>query len=82
MEPKQLSQELRTGQSAALTRRRWTIGWSMLAGSMGQLVRLYQTRILDHLPDPPGQQLFNADRLDASHYATAASTLPRDRLWC
>jgi hypothetical protein len=38
-------------------------------GSMGQAVTLYQARIVNHLPDPPGQKLFDADRVDPSNYA-------------
>ncbi len=52
-----------------MSRRRAIIGLSMLGGSMGQLVTLYQTGIVSHLPDPPGQELFDADRVDASNYA-------------
>jgi len=69
MDPKQLSEELRKGQNPHMTRRRWIIGLSMLGGSMGQAVTLYQTGIVNHLPDPPGQKLFDADRVDASNYA-------------
>ena len=69
MEPQQLSQELRKGQNPHMSRRRAIIGLSMLGGSMGQLVTLYQTGIISHLPDPPGQTLFDADRVDASNYA-------------
>ena len=76
MEPQQLSLELRTGQSPDMTRRRWIIGLSMLGGSMGQLVTLYQTGIIDYLPDPPGQQLFDADRVDASNYAYSRFNSP------
>lgn len=53
MNPQQLSQELREGKDPHMTRRRWIIGLSMLGGSMGQLVSMYQTGIIDHLPDPP-----------------------------
>jgi uncharacterized membrane protein len=69
MEPQQLSEELRKGKNPHMSRRRAIIGLSMLGGSMGQLVTLYQTGIVSHLPDPPGQQLFDADRVDASNYA-------------
>jgi uncharacterized membrane protein len=69
MEPQQLSQELRQGKNPYMSRRRAIIGLSMLGGSMGQLVTLYQTGIVSHLPDPPGQQIFDADRVDASNYA-------------
>lgn len=57
-----------------MTRRRAIIGLSMLGGSIGQLVTLYQTGIVSHLPDPPGQKLFDADRVDASNYAYKNST--------
>ena len=69
MDAKQLSEELRQGKNPHMTRRRWTIGLSMLGGSMGQAVTLYQTGIVNHLPDPPGQKLFDADPVDASNYA-------------
>ncbi len=59
-----------------MTRRRWIIGLSTLGGSMGQLVTLYQTGIVSHLPDPPGQQLFDADRVDASNYAYSRFNSP------
>ena len=68
MNPTQLSQELRTGQSADLTRRRWIIGLSILTVAAGQIVTLYQTGIIRHLPDPP-LDLFDSDKVDASDYA-------------
>lgn len=76
MEPQQLSQELRKGQNPHMSRRRAIIGLSMLGGSMGQLVTLYQTGIISHLPDPPGQTLFDADRVDASNYAYSRFNSP------
>lgn len=76
MEPQQLSQELRKGQNPHMSRRRAIIGLSMLGGSMGQLVTLYQTGIINHLPDPPGQTLFDADRVDASNYAYSRFNSP------
>ena len=69
MEPQQLSQELRKGKDPHMSRRRAIIGLSMLGGSMGQLVTLYQTGIISQLPDTPGQKIFDADRVDASNYA-------------
>jgi hypothetical protein len=68
IDPKQLSEELRQGKNPHMTRRRWIIGLSMLGGLMGQAVTLYQTGIVNHLPSPPGQKLFDADRVDASNY--------------
>jgi hypothetical protein len=38
-------------------------------GSMGQAVTLYPTGIVNHLPSPPGQKLFDADRVDTFNYA-------------
>ncbi len=76
MEPTQLSQELRQGKDPNMTRRRAIIGLSMLGGSMGQIVTLYQTGIVGHLPDPPGQQIFDADRVDASNYAYSRFNSP------
>ena len=67
--PKKLSEELRQGKNPHMTRRRWIIGLSMLGGSMGQAVTRYHTGIVNHLPSPPGQKLFDADRVDASNYA-------------
>ncbi|PMB53252.1 vitamin K epoxide reductase [Fischerella thermalis CCMEE 5201] len=75
MEPKQLSQELRQGKDPNMTRRRAIIGLSMLGGSMGQLVTLYQTGIIPHLPDPP-VPIFNADKVDASDYAYSRFNSP------
>ncbi|WP_046245687.1 vitamin K epoxide reductase family protein [Hymenobacter terrenus] len=67
--PQQLSQELRQGTSPDLTRRRWILGFSLLGTAMGQIVSLYQTGIVKHLPDPPPHRLFNADKVDAATYA-------------
>lgn len=67
MNPTQLSYELRNGQSADLTRRRWIIGLSILGVAAGQIVSLYQTGIIKHLPDPPIGP-FDSDKVDASDY--------------
>ena len=68
MTPTQLSHELREGQSPDLTNRRWIIGLSLLGAAAGQIVSLYQTGIIKHLPDPP-IPIFNSDKVDASDYA-------------
>ena len=68
MDPKQLSHELREVKTPDLDRRRQIIGLSMVGATMGQLVSLYQTGVIDHLPDPP-VPFFDADRVDASNYA-------------
>lgn len=65
--PRQLSKELREGQSADLTRRRWVLGLSLVGTAMGAIVSLYQTGIIRTLPDPPGS-IFDSARVDASDY--------------
>ncbi len=75
MDAKQLSQELRQGKDPHMSRRRAIIGLSMLGGSMGQIVTLYQTGIVNHLPDPP-IPIFDADRVDASNYAYSRFNSP------
>ena len=69
MDPTRLSQYLRRGDDPELRRRRWVIGLSVLGTTAGQLVALYQTGIIRHLPDPPSGGLFDSDRVDASEYA-------------
>ncbi|WP_128543285.1 vitamin K epoxide reductase family protein [Larkinella soli] len=68
MNPIQLSQELREGQTEDLNRRRWIAGLSMVGATIGQIVSLYQLGIIKHLPDPP-ISVFDSDKVDASAYA-------------
>ncbi len=68
MDAKTLSRELRLGAGPHLARRRWLVGLSALSATMGQLVTLYQTGVLRHLPDPPVGP-FATDRVDAAPYA-------------
>ena len=75
LSPTQLSQELRLGQSADLTRRRWIIGLSFVTAVAGQIVTLYQTGIIPHLPDPP-VPIFDSDKVDASDYAYKRLQMP------
>jgi len=75
MDPRQLSYELREGQSANMTRRRWIIGLSMIGTLAGQIVGLYQTGIIKHLPDPP-VPIFDSDKVDASTYAYKRANSP------
>lgn len=65
---RQLSRELREAQTPDLSRRRWLIGLSLVGAAMGQIVSLYQTGIIRHLPDPP-LPVFDSDKVDASEYA-------------
>ena len=76
MDPTRLSQYLRRGDDPELRRRRWVIGLSVLGTTAGQLVALYQTGIIRHLPDPPSGGLFDSDRVDASEYASSRFSSP------
>jgi hypothetical protein len=75
MDAKTLSRELRLGTGPHLARRRWVVGLSALSATMGQLVTLYQTGVLRHLPDPPVGP-FATDRVDAAPYAYARLRSP------
>lgn len=75
MNPKQLSHELRNTTTPDLTRRRWIIGLSVLSAAAGQIVTLYQTGIIKHLPDPP-LAIFDSDKVDASNYAYKRANAP------
>lgn len=68
MHPTQLSLELRETTSPDLTRRRWIVGLSAAGTVIANVVALYQTGIIRHLPDPP-LRVFNSDKVDASNYA-------------
>lgn len=76
MDPTRLSEYLREGDDPELRRRRWVIGLSVLGTTAGQLVALYQTGIIKHLPDPPSGGLFDSDRVDASEYAYSRFSSP------
>lgn len=73
--PAELSRQLRTGQSPDLTRRRWIIGLSLVTVAAGQVVTLFQTGIIPHLPDPP-LAVFDSDKVDASDYAYKRLQMP------
>lgn len=66
--PHQLSRDLRKSTSKDLRRRRGVVGLSMVGVAAGVIVGLYQTGLIDHLPDLPLPGL-DADRVDASDYA-------------
>lgn len=68
MQPGELSRELRKGDNANLTRRRWIMGLSLLSTLMAQIVTLYQMGMVRRLPDPPLPG-FDASKVDASDYA-------------
>lgn len=73
--PTELSRQLRLGHSPDLTRRRWIIGLSLVTAVAGQIVTLYQTGIISHLPDPP-LAVFDSDKVDASDYAYKRLQMP------
>jgi hypothetical protein len=73
--PAELSRQLRLGQSPDLTRRRWIIGLSFVTAVAGQVVTLYQTGIIHHLPDPP-LAVFDSDKVDASDYGYKRLQMP------
>ena len=75
MDPRQLSYELREGQSPNMSRRRWIIGLSIVGTLAGQIVALYQTGIIKRLPDPP-LPIFDSDKVDASTYAYKRANSP------
>lgn len=53
MNPRQLSHELREEVTPDLTKRRWTVGLSIVGVAMDAAFALYQTGIVKKLPDPP-----------------------------
>ncbi len=75
MNPRQLSRELRKGETPDLARRRWIVGLSVVGTAMAQIVSLYQTGIVRRLPDPPLRG-FDSDRVDASDYAYSRFSSP------
>jgi uncharacterized membrane protein len=66
--PRQLSYELRNGNTPDLNRRRWIIGLTLIGSAMAKIVSLYQTGIIKELPDPP-MEIFDSSKVDASTYA-------------
>jgi uncharacterized membrane protein len=66
---RRLSDELRTGTSPDLTRRRWAIGLSFAGAVIGAVVGAYQTGIIRRLPDVLPGEVWDAERVDASDYA-------------
>lgn len=74
--PATLSRELREGRSPDLTRRRWTIGLSIIGTAIGGVVTLYQTGIIRRLPDILPGGIFDAEKVDASDYAYKRLQMP------
>ncbi len=65
LDPQTVRQDLQTGRSAGLRRRRAIVGLSLLGLCSMGMVSLYQMGLLRHLPDPPLRR-FHADKVNAS----------------
>jgi uncharacterized membrane protein len=68
MDPRQLSEELRKGDSPDLSRRRLIVGLSCLGATMAEAVSLYQIGVIENLPDLPIPGI-DSSKVDASEYA-------------
>ena len=75
MTPRELSRCWREGSGESLSRRRGIIGLSLAAAGSMALITLYQTGIIEHLPEPPLPGL-DADRVDASPAAYSRFSVP------
>lgn len=73
--PDQLSDELRHGRGEFLEERRAVIGLSLFSAGMMGLIGLYQTGILNSLPEPPLPHM-NTDRVNASAEAYSYFSVP------
>ncbi|HEY7780375.1 MAG TPA: vitamin K epoxide reductase family protein [Ktedonobacterales bacterium] len=73
--PAVLSRQLRQGSGPFMARRRAVVGLSLLAGAAMQLITLYQTGIIRHLPEPP-LPFLDADRVDASREGYSRLSTP------
>ena len=74
--PSRLSRELRTGDGADLSRRRWAVGLSFAGAAIGAVVGAYQIGLLKRLPDIAPGAVFDAEKVDASDYAYARLQTP------
>ena len=68
MKPQQLRRELQEGRSDDLWRRRAIIGLSLLGAAAMTAVSLFQTGVVNHLPDPPIEG-FDSDKVNSSDTA-------------
>ncbi len=68
MIPRQLSEELRKGESPDLSRRRLIVGLSCLGATMAEAVSLYQVGVIEQLPDLPIPGV-DSNKVDAADYA-------------
>jgi len=65
---KRLRRELQQGATSDLWRRRAIIGLSLVGMTAMAAVSLFQTGIVEHLPDPPLEN-FNSDKVNSSDTA-------------
>jgi uncharacterized membrane protein len=65
VKPSRISEELRLGHGAYLTKRRAILGLSLTAAATMGVISLYQMGLIRHLPEPSIPYL-NADKVDAS----------------
>ena len=75
MPPRALSQDLRLHAGPDMRRRRWLVGLSLFGMAIGQVITLYRTGTIRHLPDPP-LDLFDSERVNASDYAYKRLQIP------
>ena len=68
--PQQLRQELQNSNKKDLNLRRGVIGLSLLGMAAMTAVTLFQTGVVEHLPDPPIDS-FDSDRVNSSDTAYA-----------
>ncbi len=75
MRPEELSRQLREATGGFLDQRRKIAGLALAAaGSMG-LISLYQTGIIESLPDPP-LSLFDSEKVNAGAEAYSRLSMP------
>lgn len=75
MKPEELSRQLRKGTGKFLARRRGMVGTSLVAAGSMALITLYQSGIIEHLPEPP-LPYFDADKVDAAPEAYSMFSMP------
>ncbi len=70
LEPQELRRQLQHGKSENLGRRRAIIGLSLVGMAAMTAVSLFQTGVVEHLPDPPIDG-FDSDKVNSSDTAYA-----------
>lgn len=70
LEPQELRRQLQEKQTKSLRKRRAIIGLSLLGMGAMTAVALFQTGVIEHLPDPPIDG-FDSDKVNSSDTAYA-----------